>query len=233
MKKNFKSYAVIWSILLVAFNAVVFLMRPIIPGYEVIYDIRFWIAWVFILVAFAANLLCANMAFKAANLEKMFYKVSLITVSYTGLIAMLVFGSALMLIPNCPAWIAAIVCIAVAAFTAMTVVKANWAGETAGAIDERVKTQTQFIKLLTADAEGLASRAAAPEAKAACKKVYEALRYSDPMSNDELEEIENRIKLKFDEFSNAVVNETDNACNIADELVILVGDRNRKCKLLK
>ena len=50
MKKKFKFYALIWAILLVAFNAVVLFARPAIPGYEK-YDATFWIAWAFIIVA--------------------------------------------------------------------------------------------------------------------------------------------------------------------------------------
>ena len=190
MKKNFKSYAIIWAVLLAVFNIVVFLARPVIPGYVVSYDVRFWIAWVFIIASFAANLLCANKAFKAENLEKLFYKVPLITVSYTGLIAMLVLGGALMLIPNCPVWIAAVVCAVIAAFTAISVVKANWAGDAVNEVHEKVKTQTQFIKLLTVDAETLLGKAKTPDAKITAKKVYEALRYSDPMSSEALGEIE-------------------------------------------
>ena len=152
MKKNFKSYALIWAIFLVAFNVIVFLVRPIIPGCEIHYDLRFWIAWLFVVAAFVGNLLCANKAFQAENLEKLFYNVPLISVSYRGLIGMLVLGGALMLIPNCPAWIAAIVCVAITAFTAVAVVKADWAGETVSATHEKVKAQTQFIKLLTVDA---------------------------------------------------------------------------------
>ena len=164
MKKNFKSYALIWTIFLVAFNIIVFLVRPIIPGYEIHYDLRFWIAWLFVMAAFVGNLLCANKAFQAENLEKLFYKVPLISVSYRGLIGMLVLGGALMLIPNCPAWIAAIVCVAIAAFTAVAVVKADWAGEAVSATHEKVKAQTQFIKLLTVDAETLLGKAKTPDA---------------------------------------------------------------------
>lgn len=102
MKKNFKSYTLIWAIFLVAFNVIVFLVRPIIPGYEIHYDLRFWIAWLFVMAAFVGNLLCANKAFQAENLEKLFYKVPLISVSYRGLIGMLVLGGALMLIPREP-----------------------------------------------------------------------------------------------------------------------------------
>ena len=139
-----------------------------------------------------------------------------------------------MLIPNCPAWIAAIVCLLILAFNAIAVVKAKWAAETVEAIDEKIKTKTQFIKLLTADAEGLVSRAGNEQIKADCKKVYEAVRYSDPMSNDALSVVEAKITVKMDEFASAV-NE-DNAektKEIADELVILIGDRNRKCKAMK
>lgn len=234
MKKNFKSYAIIWAVLLAAFNVVVFLARPVIPGYVVSYDVRFWIAWVFIIASFAANLLCASKAFKAENLEKLFYKVPLITVSYTGLIAMLVLGGALMLIPNCPVWIAAVACAVVAAFTAIAVVKADWAGDAVGEVHEKVKTQTQFIKLLTVDAESLLDRAKSDAVKTECKKVYEAVRYSDPMSNDALSVIEAKITVKMDELSSAVgADDAAKAKEIADELVILVGDRNKKCRALK
>ena len=234
MKKNFKSYAIIWAVLLALFNVVVFFVRPAILRYGVIYSAGFWIAWVFIIASFVANLLCASKAFKAENLEKLFYKIPLITVSYTGLIVMLILGGALMLIPNCPVWIAAVVCAVVAAFTAISVVKANWAGDAVDEVHEKVKTQTQFIKLLTVDAESMLARAKSDAVKTECKKVYESVRYSDPMSNDALSVIEAKITVKMDELSAAVsADDAAKAKEIADELVILVGDRNRKCKALK
>ena len=232
MKKNFKSYAIIWAVLLAVFNIVVFLARPVIPGYVVSYDVRFWIAWVFIIASFAANLLCANKAFKAENIEKLFYKVPLITVSYTGLIAMLVLGGALMLIPNCPVWIAAVVCAVVAAFTAIAVVKADWAGDAVGEVHEKVKTQTQFIKLLTAAAETLLGRAKTPDAKIAAKKVYEALRYSDPMSSEALGEIEAELAEKCKALD-AAVTANQGVTEAAESLLETLAERNRKCKAMK
>ena len=232
MKKNFKSYALIWSIFLVAFNVIVFLVRPIIPGYEIRYDLRFWIAWLFVMVAFVGNLLCASKAFQAENLEKLFYKVPLITVSYRGLIGMLVLGGALMLIPNCPAWIAAIVCVAIAAFTAVAVVKADWAGEAVSETHEKVKAQTQFIKLLTVDAETLLGKAKTPDAKITTKKVYEALRYSDPMSSEALGEIEAELAEKFRALE-AAVTADQGVTEGAESLLETLAERNRKCKAMK
>lgn len=232
MKKNIKSYALIWTIFLVAFNAVVFLVRPMIPGYEIRYDARFWIAWVFVMAAFVGNLVCANAAFKAENLQKLFYNVPLITISYSGLILMLVLGAVLMLVPNCPAWIAAIVCVAIAAFTAVAVVKADWAGETVSATHEKVKSQTQFIKLLTVDAETLLGKAKTPDAKIAAKKVYEALRYSDPMSSEALSEIEAELTEKFRALE-AAVTADQGVTEAAESLLETLAERNRKCRATK
>lgn len=232
MKKNFKSYALIWVIFLAAFNAIVFLVRPIIPGYKIHYGARFWIAWLFIIAAFVGNLLCAKKAFQAENLEKLFYKLPLIAVSSSGLIVMLVLGGGLMLLPNCPAWIAAIVCVVIAAFTAVAVGTADWAGAAVNATHEKVKSQTQFIKLLTVDAETLLGKAKTPDAKIAAKKVYEALRYSDPMRSEALGEVEAELAEKFQAFESAV-NTDSGVTEAAEDLLETLAERNRKCKATK
>lgn len=232
MKKNFKSYALIWAIMLAAFNAVVFLVRPVIPGYVVNYDARFWIAWGFILAAFTGNLVCAYFAFKAQSLKKLFYNLPLITVSYAGLIVMLVLGGALMLIPGCPAWIAAVVCLIAAAVTAAAVVRADWAGKAADAVDEKAKAQTAFIKTATLDAQNIANRAKSHAISAACQRVYEALRYSDPMSSEALSAIEAELTEKFKAFENAV-NAGQGAADAAQSLLETLEERNGKCKAMK
>ena len=234
MKKGFKFYLAAWAILLAVWCAVVFLVRPILPEYTINYDARFWIAWGFILFAFIGNLICANIAFRAENLKKMFYNLPLVTISWTALICMLVAGSALMLIPGCPAWVAAVVCAIILAFNAISVIKVAAAASIVDQVDEKIKTKTSFIRSMTVEAERIMARANSDEVKAECKKVYEAIRYSDPMSNPELAGIEAKITVKVDEFSSAV--STDNAetaKEIADEIVILVGDRNKKIKGVK
>ena len=93
--------------------------------------------------------------------------------------------------------------------------------------------QKQFIKLLTVDAEGLLNKSGTPEVKTAVKKVYEAIRYSDPMSNDALFDLESQIAVNFNEFAEAVAGDAGSIIGLADELVELIGDRNKKCKILK
>ena len=233
MKKNFKSYAVIWLILFAVFNAVVFIVRSAVLEY-LSFDASFWIAWSIIIVAFSGNLVCAYFAFKAENTKKMFYKLPLITLSCSALIAMLVVGCVLMLIPKCPAWIASVICILVFAFNVITVVKAKWAGDTVSSIDEKIKAQTALIKSITVDAQILIGHAKNDTAKAECKNVYEALRYSDPITNQDLSSIENNISVKMSEFTLAVdEDDTEKVTAIAKEIVTLVKERNNKCQKLK
>ena len=132
-----------------------------------------------------------------------------------------------MLISPLPYWIGMLVVAIVLAATAMPIIKAKSASAMVADVDEKISQNTFFIKNLTVDAEGLMSRAKTPEDKTVCKKVYEALRYSDPMSSDALTEIEKKIQVQFDAFSENI---SDDA---AEELLLLIGERNSKCKMMK
>ena len=233
MNKRFGFYALIWAIFVAVFNLVVFLVRPVISWPWTAFDGQFWIAWGFVTAAFLLNLAIAFTVFKTKSLMKKFYKIPLITVSSSGLIAMVIAGIILMLIVNCPTWITAVVCIVIFALTLIPVIVTIAAGGIIADVDTKVKENTLFVRALTVDAESLLLRASTPEAKTACKKVFETIRYSDPMSSDALAGVESQITLKFDELSKAVAEGRENIDALADEVVILMGDRNRKCKLLK
>lgn len=101
-------------------------------------------------------------------------------------------------------------------------------------VDTKVKTQTFFIKSLTINADTLMASAKSEAVKAECRKVYEAIRYSDPMSHDALASVESQITIKFAELSEAVKSDNvEKVAELANEVVVLIGDRNKKCKLLK
>lgn len=231
MKKGFKTYIAAWAILLALFNIICFATPTEIAGMTK-FGGAFWAGYVFITLAFIGQLACAYFALKAENMKKLFYKLPLITVSYTGLILTVIFGAVCMAIPGLPNWVGIIVCAVILAFTAIAIIKAKAAGDIVAETDEKVKVQTSFIRNLTADAEGLISRAQTAEAKETCKKVYEALRYSDPMSSEGLAEIEAEISKKLSAYA-AAVKSGENASELADELLSLIGDRNRMCKVMK
>lgn len=198
------------------------------------YTPSFWIGYVFITLSFIGQLVCAYHALRETNRQKFFYKVSLIRTSYTGLILSFVFGGGCMLLSPLPYWVGGILCTALLAGNVIAVVKATTTAELVSAVDERVKVQTSFIRNLTADAEALLTRAKSEEAKTACKKVYEAVRYSDPVSSGALADVEAEISEKMQVLAAAVADgKEEEIATVAEEVMVLIGDRNRKCKVLK
>lgn len=232
MKKRFGFYAIWWAVLLALFNVIAFVSVGW-AGQEK-YTASFWIGYVLISVIFVGQLACAYFALKETNVQKLFYRVPLIRISYSGLITSFVFGGLCMLISPLPYWIGVILCAIVLASNIMAVVKAAAAIDEVERVDRKVKQQTFFIKSLTVDAETLMARAKTDAVKEECKKVYEAVRYSDPMSSDMLATVEGQITIQFAALSEAV--EADDAEAIsaaAQEVLILIKDRNNKCKILK
>lgn len=232
MKKVFKFYSVIWAVLLALFNVISFVS----VGWAGIskYTPSFWIGYAFITLSFIGQIVCAYFALKDNDIKKTFYNVSLIAASYTGLILSFIFGGLCMIISLLPYWVGILLCAIVLGINVIAIIKASAVVDIVSSIDEKAKESTFFIKSLTVDAESLMSRAKSETIKAECKKVYEAIRYSDPMSNGALVSIESEITIKFSNFSDAVVSDKFNvASECATELVILIDERNKKCKLLK
>lgn len=233
MKKNFKLYAVVWAILLVVFNVIVFATPSKYEG-QTKFTSTFWIGYALVMVGFVGQLVCSYIGLKDDNLTKLFFNIPLLRVSVIGLVVSAVAGSLFMAIPTAQPWIAAIVSVVILAFVAIATIKAQAAGDIVQAVEQKVKEQTFFIKNLTVDAQNLVSRANTPESKNLINKVYEAIRYSDPMSNENLNEIDGRIGYEFRIFENAVKSGDMVAMeNQAQELLILIDNRNNKCKALK
>ncbi len=225
MKKTFRYYFAIWAALFVLFNIIAFVSVGWINQEK--YTPSFWIGYIFISLAFIGQLICARIAFDAKNTQKLFYNLPLISLSWTGLVVSFVVGGLCMLISPLPYWVGVIVCTITLAAVAIAVIKASIAANAVANFDDKIKVQTFFIKSLTVDAEGMVARAKDEEIKRECTKVYEAVRFSDPMSDVALSEIEESIKQRFAEFSNLPSRET------AEELLMLLDERNKKCKLLK
>lgn len=233
MKRNFGIYSIIWAICLAVFNVIVFVTPNEIGGISK-FSGSFWVGYIFITIAFIGQLICAFFAFKPRNFEKLFYKIPLISVSYSGLVLMLIAGSVFMAVPTLPEWIGIIVCVLILAFNAIAIIKATAAAELVSGIDEKVKTQTFFIKNLATDAQGLMTSAKSDELRAEAKKVYEAIRYSDPVSNVALSELNTQIERQFNTFADAVkADDAELAKETADALLEMIEVRNQKCKVLK
>ncbi len=104
-------------------------------------------------------------------------------------------------------------------------------------IDEtqaKVSSSTMYMKMLQADAETLADRAADSEAAKAFRSFAEQIRYSDHMSNEALADIEGRIAEEVRSAGTFLDGgNTEAALGCCRKAQQLLEERNRKCKLLK
>ncbi|MGN0606017.1 MAG: hypothetical protein ACI4JM_05805 [Oscillospiraceae bacterium] len=233
MNGTFKKYLAAWAVMFAVFQIICFITPSEINGLSK-FGGAFWSGYIFITLAFIGNILCTYNAFKTENTKKFFYNIPLVSISYTGIVTMLIFGSAFMIIPSFPNWLGGVICLLILVGNILAVIKASAAGDIVSGIDDKIKANTLFIKSLTADAQSLISLSKSAESKTECQKIYEAVRYSDPVSNEALAGIELQITIKFAELKKAVSNdENDKIKTLVNEMEILISARNNKCKILK
>ena len=221
MKKNFKFYALGWFVLLGLFNLLAFII-PAWPTLEK-FTASFWIGWGVTIGAFFGQLICAWVAFKEESAKKTFYNISLFVVSMICII-----------VTPLPYWIAAIACSLVLVANIVAVAKAKMTIDVVVSVDEKVEKATAFIYDMREESESLFARVKSEDFKPLCKKVRDAFKFSDPMSNAGLASVEVEIKNHFEAFSKAISEgKADVATSEADELLALISERNNKCKKLK
>ena len=233
-KKNFIIYSIGWFLVLALFNLITFVTPNEIGGVTK-FTTFFWVAYSFITVMFIGQLACAYYVLKSDAAKKMFYRISLIPITVGAIFLMFIVATLCLAVIQIPDWLAIVICAIILVVNVITVLKSAIAIEAVEAIDKKIKVKTMFIKMLTADAEILMRNTASNDEMAPLtKKVYEAVRYSDPMSDDALLSVEDKITNKFNEFSTSV-NDGDLATAEANakDLLAYITERNTKCKFLK
>ena len=233
MKSIFKYYVICWAIALVVFNVVVFVITCNTVDLSNV-TFPFWIAYAFITLTFCGNLGCSFLSFREENRNKAFLKIPVLYFAFCALVLSLIVGAVAMAVPAIPYWVGIIIDMLVLAFYAMAITKATAAADIINTVETKVNEKTSYIKTLSVEANSLISRANSDETKALAKKVYEAIRYSDPMSVPELIEYEERIEREFSAFANSIKdNDIELATASAEEVINLVDERNNKVKLIK
>ena len=222
MKKNKGMAYAVLSIAFVLFNVIAFA----IPTAK---TATFWIAYAFSVVAFALQIVIWKFAFKGADtLKSKFLGIPLISVGITYLIIQIVAFAIFMALPLTASWIAIVVCALILGISAICLIGTETGREEVGRVEEKVEKKVFYIKSLQVDIEMLASAERDVDTKAALTKLAEKIRFSDPMSNDVLANLEAEISAKVKELKTA-----ENKTEIITALDSLVDERNKKLKFLK
>ena len=133
-----------------------------------------------------------------------------------------------MFVPTLPAWSAIVACSVIAGASAVCMISADTGRNEIERVEAKVQKKVFYIRERQADIELLADNESDAAVKTALTQLAEKIRFSDPMSNEQLADLENKISTKVAELKNAA-----SKMEIITELNSLLDERNKKCKILK
>lgn len=222
MKKNGTKGYVILGILFALISIIAFAVPTVKTA-------AFWITYVFTAAAFAAQIVIWKTALgKGETLKSKFlgFPVVHIGVVYTAIqvIAFAVF----MFVPTLPTWSAIVVCSAIAGVSAVCMISADAGRNEIERVEAKVQKKVFYIRELQAAIELLADNESDAAVKTALSQLAEKIHFSDPMGNEQLADLENKISTKVAELKT-----TSSKLEIITELNSLLDERNKKIKILK
>ena len=95
-------------------------------------------------------------------------------------------------------------------------------------VEQKVQGKVFYIKNIQVDMEILTGEKKDAKTKKALELLAEKIRFSDPMSNEQLAVLEDKISLAVENLKSS-----DDKMKIIEDLNLLLDERNRKCKILK
>ena len=189
----------------------------------------FWIAYAFTAAAFAAQIGIWKTALsKEETLKSKFLGFPVVHIGIVYAVIQVIAFAVFMFLPTLPTWSAIVVCSVIAGVSAVCMISADAGRNEIERVETKVQKKVFYIRELQADIELLADSETNADVKTALTQLAEKIRFSDPMSNEQLVDLENKISIKAAELKT-----TTSKLEIITELNSLLDERNKKCKILK
>ena len=189
----------------------------------------FWIAYVFTTAAFAAQIGIWKTALgKEDALKSKFLGFPVVHIGIVYAVIQVITFAVFMFVPTLPAWSAIVACSVIAGISTVCMISADVGRNEIERVEAKVQKKVFYIRELQADIELLADNESDAAVKTALSQLAEKIRFSDPMSNEQLANLENKISIKAAELKTA-----SSKLEIITELNSLLDERNKKCKILK
>ena len=222
MKKNSTKGYVILGILFALISIIAFAVPTVKTA-------TFWIAYVFTAAAFAAQIGIWKTALgKEGTLKSKFLGFPLVHIGIVYAVLQVIAFAVFMFMPILPAWSAIAACSVIAGISAVCMISADAGRNEIERVEAKVQNKVFYIRELQADIELLADNESDATVKTALTQLAEKIRFSDPMSNEQIADLEDKISTKIEELKT-----TSSQLEIITELNSLLDERNKKCKILK
>ena len=187
-----------------------------------------WIAYVFTAAAFVAQIGIWKTALGKEALKSKFIGFPIVHIGIVYAIIQVIAFAVFMFVPTLPAWSAIVVCSVIAGISAVCMISADAGRNEIERVEAKIQKKVFYIRELQADVELLADNENDVAVKTALLQLAEKIRFSDPMSSEQLADLESKISTKFAELKTTLSN-----LEIITELNSLLDERNKKCKILK
>lgn len=177
----------VFGIVFVVYNLMVFLfLRPSTPA--------FWISYGFMVLAFCLQILGMYLSFKDFTVQAVFFGIPLAQFTLFYFFAELFMSLVFMIFQNITWRIPVFLQILPLAVYAVVAIVSVFVRDTSVAVKDKVQSKAVAVRMDTIDVEMLRDEVSDPELKNHLHRLAEAIRYSDPMSNEAVADVENRIK---------------------------------------
>lgn len=251
MKKYFKWYLITAIILILVFNAICFVLPNsyVIPkevdylvfaetgyflglsGTYYKYGGSFWVGYISIMISFIGNLLLTYFAFsKSKTKNDNLYDLVILRTNLCGLVLCFIVSIIIMFVPNLSIWLGTIICLIILVICSIKCIVSFGIKNIYSDSDKNLKDSLNFIENLKSKSKVLYENCDDKEKKKFCKKVYDEIKYSDPVSNDYLKEINKKISSSFNSFEKSIDGNDNNYIYLTKELIKLIEERNEISK---
>lgn len=222
MRRNsIRGYAVL-GILFIVVSVVVFA----VPTEK---STAVWIAYVFATIAFLAQIVIWKETLgRETELKSKFLGLSIINIGIIYLIIQNITLIVFLVAPALPIWSAIIASVIVAGVSAVCMIAGDTGSNEIGRVDMKVRKKVLYIKEIEREVELLIRSETDELMQTELMKLAEKIQFSDPMSSEQLADLEMRIAAEVEKLKNV----KDKAETIG-ELNLLLDERNKKCRMLK
>lgn len=227
-KNSVRGYA-IWGILLAAWLVIV-LAVPFVKNSV------YWLSFAFTAVAFAAQIYVFKISFhNGESVRSKFYGFPIARIGVLYLAVQLVLCLLFMSLAQwVPAWVSTIVFVVVFAVSAVGCIAADIMRDEVERQDVKLKKDVSSMRSMQSRANALVSQCEATELKAELQKLAEDFRYSDPVSNDAVVDVEASLSACLDELQRCLLDgDANSAAVLCRRTSAALAERNRLCKLNK
>lgn len=238
MKNNYKKPILIGVIVLLVFNIISFVLP--IPK-----NLLYWTGYIAMMFCFFVCVFSIyNWVTSNQSLKSKFSSLSILTLSYRYLITQLILSTLLYLVAFYVdfntlgfEFLPILIVIVIVIINAIFVIKLLFTQigiNVVNEVESKIRTKVNFIQSLQLEINNIITDTTDVSVKAKLKELSEIIRFSDPISSESLEDLENKIHKEIENLKILVKEDENNqVLQIIDSIKDLLSKRNTLVKFNK